>query len=101
MPEQPPFEALVGLRGAGKTTLAPMPAAARKAALVPSVPPLVRPLRQAVDQQPNVEVRMCFYLSGLFAACDEIQRHLDAGTPVVVESYFARCLGRVGRGPCG
>ncbi|WP_371629965.1 hypothetical protein OG892_21080 [Streptomyces sp. NBC_00341] len=35
---------------------------------------------------------MCFYLSALFTANDQIQRYLSAGIPVVVESYFARCL---------
>ncbi|CAM5729687.1 hypothetical protein SANTM175S_01851 [Streptomyces antimycoticus] len=35
---------------------------------------------------------MCFYLSALFAAAVEIQNYLADGVPVVVESYFARCL---------
>jgi hypothetical protein len=35
---------------------------------------------------------LCFYLYALFMATDEIQRRLSAGTPVVVESYFARCM---------
>jgi hypothetical protein len=35
---------------------------------------------------------MCFYLSALFTAADEIERYLAAGLPVVVESFFARCL---------
>ncbi|WP_431681215.1 hypothetical protein [Kitasatospora sp. KL5] len=69
-----------------------MLAAARKAVLVPTVPPLFLPLRREMDRQGSVEARMCFYLSGLFTAVDEIQRHLSAGVPVVVESYFARCL---------
>ncbi|WP_326698865.1 hypothetical protein OG909_17095 [Streptomyces sp. NBC_01754] len=34
----------------------------------------------------------CFYLSALLTAADQIQQYLSAGTPVVVESYFARCL---------
>jgi hypothetical protein len=35
---------------------------------------------------------MCLFLSALFTATDQILRYLDAGIPVVVESYFARCL---------
>ncbi|MFD4353392.1 hypothetical protein ACFWPX_12590 [Nocardia sp. NPDC058518] len=35
---------------------------------------------------------MCLFLSALFTATDQIVRYLDAGIPVVVESYFARCL---------
>ncbi|WP_392965931.1 hypothetical protein [Streptomyces sp. LN245] len=69
-----------------------MLAAARQAVFVPTVPALYQPLRHAVDERPNVEARMCLYLSALFTAAEEIQRHLDAGLPVVVESYFARCL---------
>ncbi|MCG6497197.1 AAA family ATPase [Kitasatospora sp. A2-31] len=86
------FESLEGLRGTGKSTIAPMLAAAREAVLVPTVPLLYLPLRREIDMRGNVEARMCFYLSGLFTAVDEIQRYLSAGIPVVVESYFARCL---------
>jgi hypothetical protein len=90
--DQPLFESLEGLRGTGKSTLAPLLAAARKAVLVSTVPPFYQPLRQEIDQRGNVEARLCFYLSALFTATDEIQRLLSAGTSVVVESYFARCL---------
>ncbi|MFG2629699.1 hypothetical protein [Streptomyces sp. NPDC048473] len=69
-----------------------MLAAARGAVLVPTVPPTHQALRQEVDRLGNVEARMCFYLSALFTAADQIHRYLSAGTPVVVESYFARCL---------
>ncbi|MEV6318040.1 hypothetical protein [Streptomyces sp. NPDC051776] len=92
MPDHPLFESLEGLRGTGKSTLAPMLAAARQAVLVPTVPALYQPLRHTVDERTNVEARMCLYLSALFTAAEEIQHHLDAGVPVVVESYFARCL---------
>ncbi|MFD8117271.1 AAA family ATPase [Streptomyces microflavus] len=86
------FESVEGLRGTGKSTLAPMLAAARGAVLVPTVPPTYQVLRQEIDRLGNVEARMCFYLSALLTAADQIQRYLSAGTPVVVESYFARCL---------
>jgi len=59
---------------------------------VPSVPSFYQPLRQKIDRRKNAEARLCFYLSALFTATDEIQRYLSAGVPVVVESYFARCL---------
>lgn len=86
------FESLEGLRGTGKTTLAPLLATARGAVLVPTVPPCYQPLRREIDKRGNVEARLCFYLSALFAATAEIQHHLSSGRPVVVESYFARCL---------
>ncbi|SCD29356.1 Thymidylate kinase [Streptomyces sp. PpalLS-921] len=86
------FESVEGLRGTGKSTLAPMLAAARGAVLVPTVPPTYQVLRQEVDRLANVEARMCFYLSAVLTAADQIQRYLSAGIPVVVESYFARCL---------
>ncbi len=92
MPDQPSFESLEGLRGTGKSTVAPLLAEARGAVLVATVPDTYQVLRRHVDGLGDVEARMCFYLSGLFAAVGEIARHLAAGTPVVVESYFPRCL---------
>ncbi|MEU4499541.1 hypothetical protein AB0F96_40390 [Streptomyces sp. NPDC023998] len=92
MPDRPLFESLEGLRGTGKSTIAPMLAAARGAVLVPTVPLFYQSLRRQVDMRDNVEARMCFYLSALFTAADEIHRYLGAGIPVVVESYFARCI---------
>ncbi|MEU4581745.1 hypothetical protein AB0F92_06560 [Kitasatospora aureofaciens] len=92
MSDHPLFECLEGLRGTGKSTIAPLLAAARGAVLVPTVPLLYQPLRPEIDRRENTEARMCFYLSALFTAIDEIQNCLDAGIPVVVESYFARCL---------
>ncbi|MFD9866870.1 hypothetical protein ACFXI8_03695 [Streptomyces niveus] len=92
MPDQALFESLEGLRGTGKSTLAPMLAATRGAVLVPTVPPAYRALRRELDRQGNVEARMSFYLSALFTAAEQIRHYLSAGVPVVVESYFARCL---------
>ncbi|MEU9888207.1 hypothetical protein [Sphaerisporangium sp. NPDC051011] len=92
MSDLPLFESLEGLRGTGKSTIAPLLSAAREAVLVPTVPIFYQPLRREIDIRQNVEARMCFYLSALFTAVDEIQRYLSAGIPVVVESYFARCL---------
>ncbi|MFE4960651.1 hypothetical protein ACFRCW_43680 [Streptomyces sp. NPDC056653] len=92
MSDAPLFESLEGLRGTGKSTIAPMLAAAREAVLVPTVPLIYQALRREVDLRDNAEARMCFYLSALFTAADEIRHYLSSGTPVVVESYFARCL---------
>jgi predicted kinase len=92
MPDRPLFESLEGLRATGKSTLAPLLASARGAVLVPTVPRAYQPLRRQVDRCENVEARMCFYLSALFTAADEVRRRLLDGIPVVVESYFARCL---------
>ncbi|WP_435178715.1 AAA family ATPase [Actinacidiphila sp. bgisy145] len=92
MPDQPLFESLEGLRGTGKSTVAPLLAAARGAVVVPTVPTVYQQLRPEIDAGENVEARMAFYLSALFTAADAIRLHLSAGTPVVVDSYFARCL---------
>ncbi|WP_433754682.1 AAA family ATPase [Nocardia sp. CA-135398] len=86
------FESVEGLPGTGKTTVAPLLAAARQAVLVSTVPPQFQPLRRELDQGDNTNARMCLFLSALFTATDQIRRYLDAGIPVVVESYFARCL---------
>ncbi|MFF3774278.1 hypothetical protein [Streptomyces sp. NPDC002232] len=56
------------------------------------MPLFYQPLRRQVDLRESADARLCFYLSALFTAAEEIQGHLAAGTPVVVESYFARCL---------
>jgi hypothetical protein len=90
--DAPLFESLEGLRGTGKSTVAPLLATARRAVLVSSVPSFYQTLRQEVDRRENAEARLCFYLSALFTATDEIKRYLSVGVPVVVESYFARCL---------
>jgi thymidylate kinase len=92
VPNGPRFECLEGLQGCGKSTIAPLLAAARGAILVPTVPDFYQSLRREVDWRSNVEARMALYLSALFTATDEIVRHLSSGTSVVVESYFARCL---------
>lgn len=86
------FESVEGLRGTGKSTVAPLLAEARGGVFVPTIPAAYLPLRRFVDGQDDVEARLCFYLSALFAAVTEIRGHLAAGRPVVVESYFARCL---------
>lgn len=92
VPETPLFESLEGLRGTGKSTIAPLLAAARGAVLVPTVPSCFHELRRELDRRENAEARLCFYLSALFTATDEIEAYLSAGASVVVESYFARCL---------
>lgn len=92
MPEVPLFESLEGLRGTGKSTIAPLLAAARGGVVIATVPATYHGLRREIDARGNVEARMAFYLSGLLTATDDIRRHLAAGTPVVVDSYVARCL---------
>ena len=86
------FESLEGLRGVGKSTIAPLLAEARGSILVPTSPAPYQQLRRLVDQQDCPDTRVCLYLSALFASTRQIMRHLAEGTPVVVESYFARCL---------
>ncbi|WP_155980934.1 hypothetical protein [Nocardia sp. CNY236] len=86
------FESIEGLPGTGKSTVAPMLAAAREAVLLPTVPAFYQPLRRELDGYDNPDARMCFFLSALFTAVDQIRCYLDSEIPVVVESYFARCL---------
>jgi hypothetical protein len=90
--DRPSFESVEGLRGTGKSTLAPLLAAARGGVLVASVPLIYQSLRREIDERDNADARMCFYLSALLTASDQINQYLKAGTPVVVDSYFERCL---------
>ncbi|GEM29086.1 hypothetical protein NN3_00930 [Nocardia neocaledoniensis NBRC 108232] len=86
------FESIEGIAGTGKTTVAPLLAQARQAVLVATVPANFQPLRRELDNSSNADARMCLFLSALLTATDQIVRYLEAGIPVVVESYFARCL---------
>ncbi|MEV6363193.1 AAA family ATPase [Nocardia asteroides] len=92
MSERVLFESIEGIAGTGKTTVAPLLAQARHAVLVATVPANFQPLRRELDDSSNPDARMCLFLSALLTVTDQIVRHLDAGVPVVVESYFARCL---------
>ncbi|WP_181698893.1 AAA family ATPase [Nocardia sp. GTS18] len=92
MSEPALFESVEGLAGTGKTTVAPLLAEARHAVLVATVPANYQPLRRELDNSTNADARMCLFLSALLTATEQIVDHLEAGTPVVVESYFARCL---------
>ncbi len=92
MRERQLFESIEGLPGTGKSTVAPMLAEVREAVLLPTVPSFYQSLRRELDVYDNPDARMCFFLSALFTAVDQIRRYLDSGIPVVVESYFARCL---------
>jgi thymidylate kinase len=83
---------LEGLRGVGKSTVAPLLARELGGQLVPTVPSSYDAVRHTVDKTENLEARMCLFLSALFDAADHIQHLLDQGAIVVVESYFARCL---------
>ncbi|MEV0062037.1 AAA family ATPase [Nocardia sp. NPDC050718] len=92
MSEHVLFESIEGLAGTGKTTVAPLLAQARQAVLVATVPANFQSLRRKLDKSSNADARMCLFLSALLTATDQIVRYLEAGVPVVVESYFARCI---------
>ncbi|WP_263166412.1 hypothetical protein [Streptomyces sp. SCSIO ZS0520] len=92
MSDLPRFLALEGLRGVGKSTVAPLVAAALGAELVPTVPPPYAAARRHVDGRENPEARMCLYLAALFDAAERIRQLGCEGRSVVVESYFARCF---------
>lgn len=88
----PLFVALEGLRGVGKSTVAPLLADALDAELVPTVPGPYETARRHVDKAENPEARMCLYLAALLEAAAHIHQRIGEGRPVAVESYFARCL---------
>jgi thymidylate kinase len=91
---QPPvFIALEGLRGCGKSTLAPLLAARLGAQHMPTFPREYQQARAFLDHHSHdVNARAHLFLSALMITADRVRDLLDAGTSVVIDSYIQRTV---------
>ncbi|GII22838.1 AAA family ATPase [Planosporangium mesophilum] len=83
---------LEGLSAVGKSTLAPLVAAAVTARFVPTVPPEFEDARRHIDRLGSLMARLHFWMTANYAAAQAIRFALRAGDDVVIESYFYRTL---------
>lgn len=89
----PVFVALEGLRGCGKSTIAPLLARrldARHLATLPSEYDAPRALLDTSSRNPHA--RGYLFLSGMLVTADRARELLASGTSVIVDSFFARTL---------
>lgn len=88
--ESPVFIVFEGLDGSGKTTLARLVADALGALYMQTPSETVRVFRDEIIESftGDQEAAQLFYLSTVFAASTEVERHLGAGRSVVLDRYF-------------
>ena len=86
------FISLEGLSGVGKSVVSKVLATRLHAKLMRTVPRQFAGLRNVLDASRDIEARFCFFLSAVFYASGEINRVLQSGRTVVVESYLYRTI---------
>lgn len=87
------FVALEGLRGCGKSTIAPLLADELGAQHVPTIPAEYSQARTFLDHQSrNVDARAHLFASALLITAERVRALLDAGTSVVIDSYLQRTV---------
>jgi thymidylate kinase len=86
------FVVLEGLAGVGKSTIAPLLAAALDADLVDTQLPELTEARRYADGQRSVNARLHFWLMANYAVSEVVRSRLRAAHDVVIESYFYRTL---------
>jgi thymidylate kinase len=87
---RPLFMAIEGLSCTGKTSVVRQLAPMLGAVQPPTVPSEYTALRQRFNRQEELNARFLLFLSAISLASLEIQRHLQAGSHVAVESYVGR-----------
>lgn len=91
--QQPLFVTLEGLRGCGKSTIAPLLASRLNARHLSALPNEYNAPRAMLDTASrNPHARAHLFLSAVLATADLTRELLAAGTSVVVDSFFARTL---------
>lgn len=89
----PVFVALEGLRGCGKSTIAPLLARrldARQLSALPAEYDAPRALLDSTSRNPHARAHL--FLSAMLVTADRARELLAAGTSVIVDSFFARTL---------
>lgn len=94
MPEpRPVFIALEGLRGCGKSTIAPLLADKLGAQHVPTIPAEYSQARTFLDHHSrNVDARAHLFASALLITAERVRALLEADTSVVIDSYVQRTI---------
>lgn len=87
------FIALEGLRGCGKSTIAPLLAEQLGAQQVPTIPAEYGQARTFLDYHShNVDARAHLFASALLVTAERVRALLDAGASVVIDSYMQRTI---------
>lgn len=87
------FVALEGLRGCGKSTVAPLLARALDAVRMPTFPAEFSQARAFVDwRSRNADARAHLFVAAVLVTADRVRAQLDAGTSVVIDSFAQRTL---------
>ena len=87
------FIALEGLRGCGKSTIAPLLAEELGAQHVPTIPAEYNQARTFLDHHShNIDARAHLFASALLITAERVHALLDAGTSVVIDSYMQRTV---------
>lgn len=87
------FVALEGLRGCGKSTIAPLLAKALSAVQVPTFPAEFSQARAFIDwRSRNARARAHLFLAALLVTADQVSALLEAGTSVVIDSFAQRTI---------
>lgn len=90
---RPVFIALEGLRGCGKSTIAPLLADELGALHVPTIPAEYSQARTFLDRHShNVDARAHLFASALLITAERVRALLDADTSVVIDSYMQRTI---------
>lgn len=90
---EPVFVALEGLRGCGKSTVAPLLARALDAVQMPTFPAEFRQARAFVDwRSRNANARAHLFVAAVLVTADRVRALLDAGTSVVIDSFTQRTI---------
>ena len=88
----PKFIALEGLCGVGKSTTSALVAAALGTRVTETIPPEFNSLRKHVSAHGSLDARYLVFLAAVVSSAERIQKQLDAGKDVVVESYLYRTI---------
>lgn len=87
------FLALEGLRGTGKSTIAPMLAQALGAEHLPTIPVEYGQARAYVDQHSHIpDARGHLFLSAAFVSAERARALLQEGRSVVIDSFLQRTI---------
>jgi thymidylate kinase len=90
---RPVFVALEGLRGCGKSTVAPLLARSLQAELVPTFPAEYRQARAFLDwHSRNVDARAHLFASALMITAERVRAVMESGRSVVIDSYLQRTV---------